>query len=70
MNNYYVYAYIRSQDSTTAKAGTPYYIGKGKDRRAYQKHGKLGVPDRKYIIKLETGLTNLGAMAIERRLIE
>lgn len=25
---YYVYAYVRSKDSKTAKAGTPYYIGK------------------------------------------
>ena len=23
---YYVYAYLRSKDSQTAKAGTPYYI--------------------------------------------
>lgn len=69
MNNYYVYAYLRHKDSITGKAGTPYYIGKGKDRRAYQKHGKTPVPNRKYIIMLETGLTNLGAMAIERRLI-
>lgn len=27
-NIYYVYAYIRSKDSETARAGTPYYIGK------------------------------------------
>lgn len=34
---YYVYAYIRSKDSDTAKAGTPYYIGKGKHKRAFSK---------------------------------
>jgi hypothetical protein len=35
-NNFY--AYIRSQDSITAKAGTPYYIGKGCGMRAFKKH--------------------------------
>ena len=34
MNNFYVYAYMRSADSKTGLAGTPYYIGKGKDRRS------------------------------------
>jgi hypothetical protein len=68
---YYVYAYIRSKDSKTAKAGTPYYIGKGKGRRLYQKHTTVSVPrDKSYIIVLESNLTNVGALAIERRLIK
>jgi hypothetical protein len=29
MDKFYVYDYIRSKDSKTAKAGTPYFIGKG-----------------------------------------
>lgn len=67
---YYVYAYLRSKDSSTAKAGTPYYIGKGKDARLFSYHGKTPVPkDRSFVIVLESNLTELGAFALERRLI-
>ena len=70
MNIYYVYAYIRSKDSTTAKAGTPYYIGKGKNGRAFVKHNNTKTPkDKSKIIILENNLTEVGALAIERRLI-
>ena len=69
MNIYYVYAYLRDKDSTTAKAGTPYYIGKGKDNRVFAKH-KVPIPkDPNNIVMLETELTDIGACAIERRLI-
>ena len=70
MTIYYVYAYVRATDSATAKAGTPYYIGKGKGNRAFSKQHSTSVPkDRTKIIFLETGLTDVGACAIERRLI-
>jgi len=67
---YYTYAYIRSKDSNVAKAGTPYYIGKGKGKRAYDNHKGISVPkDKSKIIFLETNLTELGALALERRMI-
>lgn len=69
-NIYYVYAYIRSKDSKTAKAGTPYYIGKGKDNRTLAKHSVSVPKDKSKIVFLETNLTELGAFAIERRLIK
>ena len=65
---FYVYAYIRNADSKTAKAGTPYYIGKGSKNRAWDKHRKgLKVPaDRKHIVILENNLSSIGALALER----
>lgn len=69
VNIYYVYAYLRSKDSLTAKAGTPYYIGKGVNGRAYQKHSVSVPKDKDKIVFLETKLTNVGALALERRMI-
>ena len=68
---YYVYAYLRDKDSKTAKAVTPYYIGKGKNNRAYQPHKHIPLPNSlDNIIILEMCLTEIGALAIERRLIK
>lgn len=53
---YYVYAYLRGNDSQTAPAGTPYYIGYGKGQRAFNKH-RIQVPqDRSNIIFLHENL--------------
>ena len=54
---YYIYAWVRSD-------GTPYYIGKGKSQRAWRKASPSG-----RTVILESGLTELGALALERRLI-
>lgn len=64
MPQYYVYAYLRSKDSKIAKAGTPFYIGKGKGRRAWTNRPFIPLHN-KYIILLETNLTELGAFALD-----
>lgn len=61
---FYVYAYLRTNDLT------PYYIGKGQGTRAWDKTHSVVVPlDQNRIVMLETGLTEVGALALERRYI-
>lgn len=59
----YVYAYLNEDN-------IPYYIGKGKNRRAFAAH-RVQLPiEQSKIIFLEKNLSEIGALAIERRMIE
>jgi hypothetical protein len=60
---YYIYAYLRED-------GTPYYIGKGKYNRRFAKHKGISVPkDKSRNVLMETNLSDIGAIALERRYI-
>lgn len=64
MKTYYVYAYI------SKSSNNPYYIGKGTGDRAYKPHGKTPVPNDPYrIVILAENLSEIGALALERRYI-
>jgi hypothetical protein len=59
---YYIYAYLRED-------GTPYYIGKGRGRRRYSTSRTVPKPPKNRIIIMEENLTEIGALALERRYI-
>ena len=62
-DGYYVYAYLREN-------GTPYYIGKGKNKRAWQLHENIKRPLYKNIVILEQGLTEVEAISLECQMIQ
>jgi len=58
---YYTYAYLRED-------GTPYYIGRGKDGRAYAAH-KISKPSRERILFLKQELTYSESIDHEKYMI-
>jgi hypothetical protein len=67
LNGYYIYAYLR-------KDGTPYYVGKGQQYRAWMNHrvNNKGVhtpKDIDRVIIMGQDLSEVGAFALERRYI-
>ena len=64
--SYYVYAYVRAVTSKNGKAGTPYYIGKGKSDRAWKEHTTVWVPkDRSRIVMIRENLIETEALELE-----
>jgi hypothetical protein len=62
MNNFYTYAYLR-QD------GTPYYIGKGRNYRAFKKNHGVSVPPKDRILFLKENLSEQEAFRHETYMI-
>tara|TARA_Y100000114_G_C11725152_1_gene310548 strand:- start:43 stop:1293 length:1251 start_codon:yes stop_codon:yes gene_type:complete len=64
-NVFYTYAYLRKKDRT------PYYIGKGKGKRAYDSSHRVKVPDDKdRIIFLKENVSEKEAWDYEREMIQ
>jgi hypothetical protein len=64
---FYVYAFLRSNDSEHGKKFTPYYIGKGTGKRMFEKYGRI-VPSPEndsYIAIVQDNLTEREAFSLE-----
>lgn len=62
-NEFYVYSYLRED-------GTPYYIGKGKNRRAWSKDHEVNLPaDQNNIVIIKEHMTATDSLCLEKELI-
>ena len=67
---YYVYQYLRQYTSANAPAGSPYYTGKGNDRRAFDNRHSVPVPkDRDRIVFVAESMNEADAFQLEMLLI-
>ena len=67
LRRFYVYAFLRNKDSESGPKYSPYYIGKGCGKRAFEKHGRV-IPmpqDNAYIVFIEQNLTERQAFDLE-----
>lgn len=70
MKVFYVYQYIRKKNTAQGQAGSPYYIGKGKGRRAWSKRHYGGRPnDPSQIQIVASDLAESDALQLEMFLI-
>ena len=69
--SFYVYLYLREQDSANGMAGSPYYVGKGKGRRAHSRNRVgIAVPkDRSRIVFPARDVNEADAFQAEMLLI-
>lgn len=64
---YYIYAYLRHKDSPYGAKYSPYYIGKGKARRAFSDKRTIKKPaSKEFIVFIQEGLTEQEAFALEK----
>lgn len=70
--NFYVYVYVRTVASEHGAIGSPYYVGKGRGKRAYRNGGRgIARPrERVNIILAGQDLPEDDAFALEKRLIK
>ena len=67
---FYVYQYLRSNKSKYGEIGSPYYIGKGKENRAYDTHHTFYPPKDKLRIQiLSKNMNEADAFQLEMLLI-
>lgn len=52
MKDFYVYRYLRSSNTKNGSAGEPYYIGKGRGKRAWSKSHRVKPPSNPALIEI------------------
>lgn len=70
MGDFYVYQYVRTRATEHGPVGSPYYIGKGKERRSHSKKHTVHLPiDKSCIVIIEDNLSEDEAYCMEKQLI-